>query len=113
MAKTADQKRTNAYNRAAVKKQLEEAVGSSEVTYEVEEGQEFLIPHPFFFSKELKAELEELDDDDEEGIAKALLGDQWDDFVAAGGEADEITQLMVVLQLDLKDSLGSGRPTRR
>lgn len=112
MAKTADQKRSNAYNRATVKKQLEETIGSSDVPYEVE-GKEFLIPHPLFWSKDLKAEIEALDDDDEEGIAQAILGDQWDAFVAAGGEAEEIGQLLIVLQLNTKDSLASGRPTRR
>jgi len=42
-----------------------------------------------------------------------LLGDQWDDFEQAGGQAGDVMLMLASLQNELTDTLPDGTPTRR
>lgn len=107
-------KRTAAYSRASVRRKVEETVGGTTIPYKLEDdGTEFLIPHPLFYSDEVKDQLKALEDGDEDGTARVLLGDQYDQFVAEGGEGSEITLLQIAVSQDTRSSLTNGRPTTR
>jgi hypothetical protein len=114
MTSQADKNRRNAYSRSSVKKKMREVLGEDVIVYDLEvEGVEpFHIEHPFFRTQETKDALEPLENDDEEGIVRVLLGDDYDRFIEAGGTDDEISQLMVNVQLETNDSL-QGKATRR
>lgn len=106
-------KKTNrfSYSRQSVRSQMEETIGSTTIEYEVDEGKVFIIEHPVFYSKETRKALKAADDTDVDAIAQILLGDQFDAFLEAGGEVEEISMLMVSVQKDTTDVM-NGRPTR-
>lgn len=108
-------KRSNRYTRATVSSKLHETLGEDSVEYYLDEdGQPFHVPHPFFYDRATKDALKELPNDDEEGRARVILGDeQFDRFVAEGGEFDEISKLNVNIQLDASAILSGGGPTKR
>lgn len=108
-----EQNRANAYSRASVKKKMHETIGDDTIVYKIDDDNVFHLPHPFFYDADTKAALKPLKEDDEQGIAKVLLGDQYDRFIDAGGTDGEITLLRVNLQLDTQDSLKNGTPTQR
>lgn len=115
MATKTDEKRSAAWSRASVRKKLVETIGDTTVEYDpLEDGDVYTFPHPFFYDKETREKLRELTDDDEEGVARVLLGDeQYERFVEKGGEGDEISKLLILIQGDTRKSLASGTPTRR
>jgi hypothetical protein len=113
MALKSDEKRSAAYTRAGVRKKMEETVGDTTITYAIDDDHVFSLPHPMFYDKATKAALKPLKDDDEDGIAAVLLGDQWDDFVAAGGDGSEVQMLLLAVQQETRDSIRTGHPTTR
>lgn len=102
----------NEFTRDQVRSQVADAVGGDEILYRLEADSEpFRLEHPMFRSKDTEAALEPLEDDDADGIAQVLLGEQYDRFIAEGGEPEEISRLMFAVGLKMRDAV-SGRPTR-
>lgn len=109
-----EQNRTAAYSRASVRQKVQETVGGTEIPYFLEEGgTEFHLPHPLFYSDEVKEKLAAIEDNDEDAVAEVLLGDQYARFVAEGGESSEITLLQIAVSQDTRSSLTNGRPTKK
>jgi len=108
-------KAKNRYNKNAIRQQMIEAVGGTDILYTVDTADgkeiEFTIPHPLFYDRATKDALKELADDDEEGVARLCLGDQYDKFIEAGGEDEDISMLMARVQKDSSARI-NGRPTR-
>ncbi|RLL68134.1 hypothetical protein [Streptomyces sp. Z26] len=99
------------YILAEVRGQYAEAVGGEDVTFEGPGGVEYTMPHPLFAPKEWKEAVDAADDD--EGQARAMLGEeQWATFEAAGGDPTDMVLLNMALREDMQGSLKNGRPTR-
>jgi hypothetical protein len=116
MASKADEKRNASYNRTQVRRKMEETIGSASVTYYLDEAETvgFDVERPMFRTEATKKRIADLADDaDDTDLAKAVLGDQYEAFKAAGGVDDEIGLLLTNLQLEQQDSLKNGRPTQR
>jgi len=113
MTSNADQNRASAYSRASVRRKLVETVGTDTISYDLnDDGQHvFEVQHPFFRSEEQAEALDNLDDSDEDGIARVVLGSRYDEFIENGGRPSELTMLFLQVQLDMRDSF-KGRPTR-
>ena len=80
----------------------------------VSETIDFTIEHPLFQSNKTKRALEKARDAQNDlDMAQALLGDQWDDFEQAGGQAGDVMLMLASLQNELTDTLPDGTPTRR
>lgn len=113
MTSKADEKRSNAYTRASVRKKVEEYAGGDSIEYDLtEEGGKkidpFFFPHPFFYDSETKKAIREADDDDDEAQGRILLGDaEFDRFIAEGGTPDEIGLFMIAVSRDIQN-----RPTK-
>lgn len=102
----------NRYKLSEAKKQAEEAIGGATVEAELDSGEVFTLPHPLFYDRETKAALKPIDDADTDAIVRVLLGDvQYDKFIKAGGDPDDINFLQIAVSRDMQDSL-RGRPTR-
>jgi len=104
----------NRYKVAEVRQQLIDAVGGDEVEIELPDGTVVTIPHPLFFSKELKAELKAIDEEDSEDLARVLLSPEdftkWD---ASGQDWDDIVLVLSEVRTAMTDQLaGRKRPTR-
>lgn len=99
------------YKLSEVKSQMEDTLGGSTVEFETDDGQVFNMEHPMFRSSETEAALKPLADNDTEGIAKVLLGDQWDQFVKAGGSASDVNLLMMAVGMNAQDQT-QGKSTR-
>lgn len=104
----------NYYRVAEAKQQMKDKIGTDQVEIELSDGSVVSFPHPMFYPKDLKAELKELSDDDSEGIALALLGeDQLDRFVKDGNDVDDLQFIVMQVQADAQAALaGRKRPTR-
>ncbi|PZE23855.1 hypothetical protein [Curtobacterium sp. MCBD17_028] len=113
MTSNADEKRSAAYTRASVRNKVEETLGSASISYSPDGEHYFELPHPMLYDKATKAALKPLADDDDEGIARVLLGEQYDAFIEAGGDPDEIGLLQIAVSQDTRASLTAGRPTKR
>jgi hypothetical protein len=116
MTAQGEKNRANAYSRSQVRKQLVEAVGEETIPYYLSDepdAKPFQIEHPLFRSQETKDALDAAEDGNDHELAVAILGDQYDAFVKAGGSDEEIGHLMIVVGQNLTDSLQNGRPTRR
>lgn len=85
------------------------------ITFTVDDepdAKEFRIHSPLFQTNEEKktfAKVQESDDEFE--LAKALLGDQWDDFVMAGGQVSLLLLLLNDVADEVNDVDGEGNPT--
>lgn len=74
----------------------------------------FFIEHPLFQKDSTKKQLKRaIDSDDQIGMAQAVLGKQWQDFVKAGGQSYQVMFLFNSLQDDLKAETPEGVPTQR
>ncbi|MEU1152640.1 hypothetical protein ABZ369_06425 [Streptomyces sp. NPDC005918] len=99
------------YRLSEVRAQYAEAVGGENVEFEGPGGEIYTMPHPLFAPKEWKEAVDEADDD--EGQARAMLGEeQWAKFDAAGGDPTDLSLLNMALREDMQGSLKNGRPTR-
>lgn len=109
-------KKQRRYNLDAVHQQYADATGGDEVQIVLNEGtaeeQEFTFPHPVFASDDIKAAVNAATDDTT--VAKALLGDQYEDFIQAGGRPLDVSLLFGSLFAE-SESVVKGvkvRPTR-
>jgi hypothetical protein len=103
----------NRYKLSQAKQQMEDAVGGSDIEIELDNGETVSIPHPLFYSKDVKADLKDVADDDAEGIAKVLLGDDFDKYVEAGEDPEDLQWILLQAQQDAQATLaGRTRPTR-
>jgi hypothetical protein len=99
------------YKLSEVKTQMEETVGGATVEFETDDGSVFTIEHPMFRSAETDAALKPLSDSDVEGVARVVLGDQWDQFVKVGGSASDVNLLMTAVGMNMQDQT-QGKATR-
>ena len=103
----------NRYRIAEARKQMADKLGGDRVEIETDDGSVFEIEHPMFRSKAEKAALKPLEDDDSEGIARVVLGDQFDDFVAHGGDPEDLLFVFMALSAATQDVLaGRKGPTQ-
>lgn len=74
----------------------------------------FRIHSPLFqTNKEKRAFAKAQESGDEFELAKALLGDQWADFDAQGGQVSDLILLMNQVGADMTETDDEGNPTRR
>lgn len=106
----AEQKRKARYTRTVVRAKVTEAVGGESFDYSPDDVHDFTLPHPLLYSDDVATALEKAGND-EEKVARTLLGDQYDDFKAAGGTDRELGLLMIAVNTDTRDALSNGRPT--
>lgn len=103
------------YRLETVKRQYADAVGSPDGRVEFEVGPEdkpavFSFPHPLFTPDEMQQKLNEAKGDGES--ARILLGDQLDDFLAAGGDVNSVALLYMGLRTETQDHVQKVRPTK-
>ena len=99
------------YKLSAVKRSYEEAVGGSEIEIETDDGKVFAIPHPLFTSDDLAREVDAAEGDGAK--ARVLLGDQWDDYVKSGGDANGLMLVYLAARTEMQDTITKHRPTKR
>lgn len=111
---TSTPKHRNRYKVAEAKQQMRDKIGTDKVEIELDDGTVIEFPHPLFYPAELKRELRALEEDDSEGVALALLGEeQFDRFVADGQDPDDLQYVIQAVSEDAQDKLaGRKRPTR-
>lgn len=89
----------------------------SVVEFTIDDGPDaptFTIEHPLFQKDSTKKALQKaIADDDQIGMAKAVLGKQWGEFVKAGGESYQVMLMFNDLQDEFTSELPDGTPTRR
>lgn len=111
-----DQKRSAAYSRSVNKRKLVEAIGFDTVVFRIDDDDpatEFYFPHPLILDKDTKKALKPLEDDDADGIAKVLLGDeQYARFIEQGGDPEDILESSTLVQLASQKALRSGTPLK-
>lgn len=107
-------KHRNRYKVAEAKQQMVDKIGTDKVEFELEDGTVYELPHPLFYSSDIKKALKPLDDDDTEGVFRVLMGDdQFDEFVAHGGDPEDLQFVMMQVSEDTTATLaGRKRPTR-
>ncbi|MFF9554594.1 hypothetical protein ACF1DY_02000 [Streptomyces albus] len=96
-----------------VRAQYAEAVGGDEIEFEGPGGEVFTMPHPLFAPSEWAQAVDDAEDDEE--MARAMLGDdQYDRYVAAGGRPGDVNFVRMAAMEDMKGALKAGRkrPTR-
>lgn len=104
----------NRYKVAEAKQQMRDKIGSDEIEIETDDGSVFTIPHPMFYDAATKKALKPLADDDMDGIARVLFGeDQYAEFIKHDGDVDDLAYVFAQVQEDTQDALaGRKRPTR-
>lgn len=107
-------KHRNRYRVAEAKQQMVDKIGTDKIELELESGEVVSFPHPMFYSSALKRELKALDDDDSEGIALALMGqEQFDKFIESGEDPDDLGFVVNQAREEAMDILaGRKRPTQ-
>ncbi|MEU2740218.1 hypothetical protein ABZ656_33895 [Streptomyces sp. NPDC007095] len=101
------------YRLETVKRSYSEAVGGERVEFEVgpeDNPQVFSFPHPIFTPDDVQQELNEAKGD--EAGARILLGDQYAEFIAAGGDVNSLMLLYVGVRSEAQDKVQKVRPTR-
>ncbi|MFF9894976.1 hypothetical protein [Streptomyces longispororuber] len=94
-----------------VRAQYAEAVGGEEIEIEGPGGKVFTMPHPLFAPSAWKNAVDDAEDDDAQ--ARAMLGEeQYEDFVAAGGNPSDVNFVYMAAMEDMKGELKGGRPTQ-
>jgi hypothetical protein len=99
------------YSLEAVVQQRRDALGhdGDMVTFS-QGGKVFEMPHPLFATDEWKEGLSDVRGDVEFG--KYVLGDQYDEFRACGGQSSHIALLIDQIRQDAQEVDGKGRPTQ-
>jgi len=110
--KTEPTEKRNVYVVSQVREQMKEAVGDDRLELRLDDGSVVHAPHPLFYSAELKAELKGLDEDDTEGMAQVLLGDDYDAWIEGGNTAEDLQLVLIQVQKDTTANLNGRRPTR-
>lgn len=101
------------YRLETVKASYVEAVGGERVEFEVgpeDAPQVFSFPHPIFTPDDVQQDLNEAKGDD--AGARILLGDQYGEFVAAGGDVNSVMLLYVGIRNEAQDKVQKVRPTK-
>jgi hypothetical protein len=101
------------YRLETVKRSYVEAVGGERVEFEFgpeDDPQVFSIPHPIFTPDDMQRELNKAEGD--EPSCRILLGDQFDEFIAAGGDVNSLALLYVGIRNEAQDKVGKVRPTK-
>ncbi|MEV6836767.1 hypothetical protein AB0N17_20045 [Streptomyces sp. NPDC051133] len=101
------------YRLESVKRSYVDAVGGERVEFEVgpdEAPQVFSFPHPIFTPDELQEQLNDAKGD--QAGARILLGDQYDEFIAAGGDVNSLMLLYVGIRNEAQDKVSKVRPTK-
>lgn len=101
------------YRLESVRRSYADAVGGERVEFEV--GPEdapavFSFPHPIFTPDDMQEALAEAKGD--QAGARILLGDQYDEFIAAGGSVNDVMLLYVGIRNEAQDKVSKVRPTR-
>lgn len=101
------------YRLESVRRSYADAVGGELVEFEI--GPEdapavFTFPHPVFTPDDMQKALSEAQGD--EAGARILLGDQFDEFIAAGGSVNDVMLLYVGVRNEAQDKVSKVRPTR-
>jgi hypothetical protein len=94
-----------------VKASYAEAVGGEQVEVETDDGKVWTFPHPLFADDDTNERLEAAAGD--LGKARVLLGDQWDDYVKSGGDANGLMLVYMAARSEAQDTVGKHRPPRR
>lgn len=102
-----EQKRRARYTRTVVRAKVSEAVGGDVFDYSPDDEHYFEVPHPLLYSEATRKALKAAGDDDK-AQAKAILGDQYDAFVEAGGYPEELTLLQIAISTDTRKRLANG-----
>lgn len=90
--------------------QAEEAVGGTDVEFDFN-GQSWSFPNPLFCGDKWSEEFQTLTGQEE--VARFLLGDeQFDKFIAAGGNSNHVTLLLGQASRDTAAAMQDGSPTR-
>ncbi|MFE9624296.1 hypothetical protein [Streptomyces sp. NPDC006527] len=98
------------YRLESVRRSFAEAVGGEAVEFEVGDGKVFSFPHPMFAPDAMQQQLNNAQGD--EAGARILLGDSYDEFVAAGGDANSLMLLYVAVRNEAQDTVQKHRPTK-
>ncbi|MFB7594290.1 hypothetical protein [Streptomyces sp. NPDC056160] len=101
------------YRLETVRRSYAEAVGGERVEFEVgpeDDPTVFSFPHPIFTPDDMQQDLNEAKGD--EAGARILLGDRYDEFVAAGGDVNSVMLLYVGIRNEAQDKVQKVRPTR-
>ncbi|MCX4606993.1 hypothetical protein [Streptomyces mirabilis] len=101
------------YRLETVKRSYVDAVGGERVEFEVgpeDDPRVFHFPHPIFTPDDMQRELNSAQGD--EPGARILLGDQYDEFIAAGGDVNSLMLLYVGIRGEAQDTVQKVRPTR-
>ncbi|MEW1867046.1 hypothetical protein AB0420_02410 [Streptomyces caelestis] len=101
------------YRLETVKRSYVDAVGGERVEFEFgpeDDPRVFSFPHPVFTPDDMQRELAKADGDD--ASCRILLGDQYDEFIAAGGDVNSVALLYVGLRNEAQDTVSKVRPTR-
>lgn len=85
-----------------VREQATAKAGGPGLWFSTSEGYAFFLHYPQLRPREMKKALDPLAETDIDGIAKVLLGDEYDEWVAQGGEADDLGLYMMHLGQDFQ-----------
>ncbi|MGC4946171.1 hypothetical protein ACLQ2N_08190 [Streptomyces sp. DT224] len=96
---------------SAVRASYAEAVGGDSVEVETDDGKVYTFPHPLFTSDELAEKINAAEGD--LGKARVLLGDQWDDYVKSGGDANSLMLVHMAVRTESQDTVGKHRPPHK
>jgi len=101
------------YRLETVRRSYVDAVGGERVEFEFgpeDDPQVFSFPHPIFTPDDMQRELGKAEGD--EASARILLGDQYDAFIAAGGDVNSVALLYVGIRNEAQDKVSKVRPTK-
>ncbi|MET9096246.1 hypothetical protein ABZX72_29625 [Streptomyces cyaneofuscatus] len=101
------------YRLETVRRSYVEAVGGERVEFEVgpeDDPAVFSFPHPMFTPDDVQQELNDAKGD--EAGARVLLGDQFAEFLAAGGDVNSVMLLYVGIRNEAQDKVAKVRPTK-
>lgn len=101
------------YKLAEVRPAYEEAVGSDGgvVEFEGTDGKTYTFPHPLFMDDDQQEAMDDASTKYE--ISEVLLGDQYEDFVAAGNSLDDLGMLFGMVSREAQEKAQKVRLTRR
>lgn len=110
-------RKRNRYRIEDAKTQFADKLGldpaDPKIEIEAGDGTVFLIEHPLFRSKDTRDALDNIEDDDNEGIAQVIFGDQYNSYIEHGGDPDDLQFVFGEIQKDVQSvQAGRKRPTR-
>jgi hypothetical protein len=95
-----------------VRSQVADAIGGDDVAFETDDGQQFSMPHPLFYTAAMKQAMEDAEEGDDEAQVRIMLGEaEFERFKAAGGDPNDVNLLGLQLSRETRDWM-SGRPTQ-